>query len=269
MREKPRGWRSAFGASVAERFSAVLHRDDFLRVWSFWAGPIRRSALWKAAVIGAGLSAFQWIPFIELFRLSARPLVLNPSAASAYSEPGAQLLRMLILPQWFAWMPQLSGDPAVVSFYIGPFALLTAVFAFSWGGRTERYVGAGILACFVLSLGVYCPGYSQCPPLHIFRFPANWLLPAVSAIMYLSAVGISRFPQERWKWMTVGLLAVDLLAFAQYVRVPWFPTSFLQNPPPVLQQVQEPLRTGRLYHSPPVLQEQDVRSYTRREITRA
>jgi len=221
-----------------------------LVAWSFFSGTPKRKLLWRGGGLAVGLAAFQVIPFLELFFNSSRPIFLTPTAAVDFSEPWRQLARMLVIPQWFAWEPQLAGDQAVVSFYAGPFVILTAGWAV-WKGQTrERLLFLGTFFSFLLSLGAYLPGYVSLTPLHLFRFPANWLLLSLTGMSLLSAIGISHFKYRRWKWMSALLILVDLLAFGQYVRTPWFAPSFLEDPPPLAQALIPSSAASRLYHSP-------------------
>jgi len=225
-----------------------------LFAWSLCVGSSKWKLLWQGTGLALGLSAFQLIPFVELFLHSSRPAFLDPAAAITLSEPTRQLLRMLFIPQWFAWQPQLIGDQAVVSLYLGPFVLLAAGWALWKGERPTRLVGLGVAGCFLLSLGAYLPGYSRLPFLHFFRFPANWLLLSMTGMAWLSGIGISILTPARRRWMGTALILVDLLAFAQYVRVPWFNPTFLEVPPPLARTLLSSYPETRLYHSPVITQ---------------
>jgi len=224
-----------------------------LLAWSLCAGPTKRRVLWKSAWIAAGLAAYQVVPFLELLAHSSRPIFLDPAAAAAFSESGNQLLRMLFIPQWYAWRPQLAGDPAVVSFYLGPFVFLCAAWAVWKGSARERGVGLAVLLGFILSMGTTLPG-GRVLVMRLFRFPANWLLLSMTGMAFLSGWGVFHIKTGRWKWMTAGLVLADLLAFAQYVRVAWLPPSYLNDPPPIVQALKGLPRAGRIYHAPVVNQ---------------
>ena len=86
--------------------------------------------------------------------------------------------------------------------------------------------------------------------IHIFRFPANWLVLSVVGMAWLCAVGISRLAHERWRWIITALILTDLLAFAQYVRVPWLSPAYLESPPSLAQSLIPSATASRLYHSP-------------------
>ena len=222
--------------------------------WSVSAGPARRRLLWKSAALAAGLAAVQLIPFAELFIHSSRPIVLSPTVAADFSEPWGQLARMVAVPQWLTWMPQMTGDQAVVSFYVGPFVLLAALGALWKGRRRERLLSVAILVCALLSLGSHLPGYAQLIPLHVFRFPANWLVLSAMGLAVLSGLGVARLTGDRWKWLSAALILADLLVFAQHGRTPWFKAAYLSEPPPLAQALMPASATDRIYTSPAVVQ---------------
>jgi hypothetical protein len=222
--------------------------------WSFLSGTSKRRLLLRASGLAAGLAALQLIPFMELFLHSSRPVFLDLANAINFSEPGRQLLRMLFVPQWYAWRPQLTGDPAVVSFYVGPFVCLSAGWALWKGQRRERLVFLAAVACVFLSLGAHLPGYTRIIFLRFFRFPANWLLISVIGLAWLAGIGIFLLTPKRRRWMGTALILVDLLAFAQYVRVPWFSSAYLEEPPPMVRTMLVSFPAQRIYHSPLIMQ---------------
>src|SRR5258706_16068101 len=120
---------------------------------------------------------------------------LSSEAAAEYSIPRVQLLKELLLPQWYAFCPEVAGDPAIVSFYAGPVALGLATFAVSRGRRAERWLAAAAGAALLVTLGRFIPGYSKVGIFHLFRFPANWLVPAMAAVGWVFAVGLPRVGQ--------------------------------------------------------------------------
>jgi len=252
----------AFGIALAMQWLAGFPPFCFITVvaltlWTLSAGTARRDCLrllWTGGLLAIGLAAFQLIPFVEFFVHSARPILLNPAVATEFSEPVGQLLRMLVVPQWMAWSRDLTGDQAVVTFYVGPIVMLAALWAVYVGGRFERRLLLGTIACAVLSLGSHLPGYAQFVPLHVFRFPANWLLLCSIGLAVLSGWGVGRLAQARWKWAAAGLILADLLTFAQYGRTPWFTPSFLDEPPPLARSVISDSAAHRLYHSPALVE---------------
>ena len=253
---------AAFGTALALQWLAGFPPFCYVTVvalglWTLLAGTARRACLrllWTGGTLALGLAAFQLIPFVEIFIHSARPILLNPAVATEFSEPVGQLLRMLVVPQWMAWSRDLTGDQAVVSFYVGPVVMLAAVWASYKGGRFERQLLLGTIACAVLSLGSHLPGYAWFAPLHVFRFPANWLLLSSVGFAVLSGWGVARLADARWKWVVAGLILADLLTFAQHGRTPWFTPSFLDEPPPLAQSLIPGSEISRLYHSPAVVE---------------
>jgi len=228
-----------------------------LVAWALFSGSMRLtlfSRLWKGGAIAIGLAAFQAIPFLELIAHSARPVVLSSGMATQFSEPLGQLVRMIVVPQWAAWSRAVIGDQAVVAFYAGPVVIAAAAWAVFRGGRTERLVGLGAIVCAALSLGSEFPGYSLLVPLHVFRFPANWLLLTTTGLALLCGFGIARVSSSRWQWIAVFAIAVDLLVFAQHGRTPWFSQSFLDEPPPLARSLIPLSAMTRIYHSPALIQ---------------
>ncbi len=248
----------ALGAAMALQWLAGFPPFSYLTAiallgWALLAGPARSrllDCLWRAGLIAVGLAAFQLIPFIELFVQSARPALLSPEVATEFSEPAGQLLRMLLVPQWPAWSRALTGDQAIVTFYVGPVVLLAAIWAVVKGGRSERLVLGATFTCALLSLGAYLPGYAIVPPFRLFRFPANWLLVTAIGCAWLAGAGICRFTNPRRKWAVAALMLGDLLLFARHPRTPWFNPSFLDDPPPVAQSQAPQASTARIYHEP-------------------
>lgn len=196
-----------------------------------------------------GLAALQWLPFLELLTLSTRSLVLTPELATQFSIPPGELVQQLVVPQWFGWQAELSGDPAITGFYVGIAALALALFG-SWG-RRELWIGTGVLACALLSLGGALPGYGELTPLRIFRFPANWLLLATAGIALLCAAGVRCIQAPALRWLAVAAVVVDLVLFAQVSRVSWAPPEFLADPPPLADKVAGP---DRVYHDRPLME---------------
>jgi len=205
----------------------------------------------KAVSWAVGLAAFQVLPFLELLSQSTRPLTLSARAAAEYSVPWSQLLAQLFVPQWFGWSTEPKGDPAIVTFYVGVFALALACWGVGRGARRERLLAAAVAVFALLSLGDQLPGYAQLVLLRVFRFPANWLLLVAAGLALLCAAGIARLPEPRWRWLAVVGLALDLVLFAQVTRVAWAKDSFLSQPPPLARDVREGDGAApvRIYHT--------------------
>lgn len=225
-----------------------------LAVFGWACGQGRRglNCLLQACLWALGLAAVQWIAFLELLGLASRGLVLDPASARQYSLAPLQLLKEVFLPQWIYWSPSMIGDPAIVCFYAGPVAWGLAVWALWRGGKKERLLGAACAAALILSLGGHLPGFGALPFLRIFRFPANWLHPAATALALLAAAGAARLRGETWKWAAAALLTADLVAFAQAPRAAWALASFLSEPPAAALTLAEKNPLARVYHTAPL-----------------
>ncbi|MEK7381668.1 MAG: YfhO family protein, partial [Elusimicrobiota bacterium] len=198
-------------------------------------------------VVALGLSAVQFIPFLELLFHSSRRLVLDPSFAAQFSIPFAQLAREVFLPQWNRWNPGLQGDPAMVYFYIGPIALGLALHALARGAPRARRLGIASIIFIFLSLGKYIPGYRFLFFLHFFRSQNNWLLLASCALALLGAAGIASLRKYSWKWLAVGAVALDLMIFAQPSKSAWGTPEFLTDTPALIQKLSH-IPRARIYH---------------------
>jgi len=207
----------------------------------------------KAAAWAAGLAAIQLLPFFELFARSTRSLALPASLAAEYAIPWQQLLAQFFVPQWFGWSTTAIGDPAIVTFYVGVFAFGFAISGVLRGGGRERRIAAAVAVFGLLSLGDQLPGYGQVPLLRVFRFPANWLLPATTGLALLCAGGIARLSDSPRRWLAVGVVALDLVLFAQGTRVSWAEESFLSQPPPLARDVRAGSGPVRIYHTDPLM----------------
>ncbi|MFA6003012.1 MAG: YfhO family protein [Elusimicrobiota bacterium] len=211
-----------------------------------------RAGLRRLATAGLwalGLCAVQILPFLELLKGSTRSLLLPSEAAMQFSLPPGQLLKEVLLPQWSRWLPDLSGDPAIVSFYIGSAALLMAAWGCVRGGKREAAMALAAAAACLLSLGGHLPGYGALPWLHIFRFPANWLLAAALALSLLAASGVAALRTQRLRWGAAALIAADLLLFAQTPRTAWAKPGFLTDRPELAQGLDRRADGRRIFHT--------------------
>lgn len=207
----------------------------------------------KAGVIAFGLSAVQFIPFLELLLHSSRRLVLDPALASQFSIPFAQLTKEVFMPQWNWLSPGLAGDPAMMYFYIGPVAVGLVLYALARGRARERRLGAAAALFLLLSMGKYIPGYRYLFFLHFFRSPNNWLLLASCSLALLGAAGIAQLKRNSWKWYAVGAIALDLMIFAQPSKSAWGKPEFLTTAPAVVQGLSH-VPHPRIYHEEGLMQ---------------
>lgn len=223
---------AASGLAVA----AVSGRDAL--------GALARGALWAG-----GFAAAQSLPFLEMVLRSGRGMVLGSAQAAQYSLTAAELAKEIFRPQWDRFGAFLTGDPAIKSFYAGLVALMLGAWALRSGGRRERKLALATAAALLLSLGGNLPGFRFLTPLHVFRFPANWLLAASLGAALLAAAGVAALP-GRARWAAVACLAVDLIGFARGPRQAWALPGLLDAPPLARAAVEA---GGRIYHAPPVM----------------
>lgn len=220
-----------------------------LALWEQGPG-VRRLA--GSGCVAFGLAAPQLLPFVELLGQAARGVVLPGREAAAFSLTPGLLATQVLLPQWRLLPVELPGDPAEMSFYIGPVALVLAILAVVRGGARERWLAAGAGVCLVLSLGANLPGWAWLIPLHAFRFPAHWLLLATAASTLLAAEGLSRLGVGRWRWALIVLVLLDCAWFCRDLPVGWARPELLQVPPPLAGR----LATGDGGSPPRILHEE-------------
>jgi len=204
----------------------------------------------KGAGLGAGLAAVQWVPFLEYLSHSTRPVLLESGVAAKYSVPPLQFLKELLLPQWYFFQPQVEGDLAMVTFYVGIIAVGLSGWALWKGAKREHFWGWIILAAVVLSFGQFLPGFRQFSLMHVFRFPSNWLLWASLGVAFLSAAGIARVPSKRFKMGLVILLGLDVMGFCAQTRSVWMAPSFLTEPPQMAKTWRQFKNGERIFHNP-------------------
>ncbi len=147
----------------------------------------------------------------------------------------------------------LPGDPAMMNFYAGPFAIGLALWALWCGNGRLRLLGLSAVVTGLLAMGGYLPGYQFLRIFHVFRFPASWLLVTSAAVAVLAGWGITLLPGKIWKMAACTLVMLDLGIFHQAIQVAWFPPSFLDQPPAELKTFLGQPDPGRLFVSDNVL----------------
>lgn len=203
----------------------------------------------KGGIIAMMLCAVQWIPFLELMRHSVRPIFLSAAESLEYSLPPMQLLKEILVPQWSRLSPDVPGDPALMSFYVGTMTLLMSFWGVVRGARREAKWMLGTAAAFALSLGSHLPFYGRLGLFAFFRYPAHWLLLATTGLTLLCAAGIARLPNRLWKCVVLTTIAFDLVIFCQQDRVAWAKPGLLEDLPPLVKIVQDPSPLSRVYHT--------------------
>ena len=134
----------------------------------------------------------------------------------------------------------------MVTFYVGCVVMGLALWGFWRGSKRETRLALIAAGAFFLSLGAYCPGYARLSFLHVFRFPANWLWPATTAVALLCGAGLASIRQPAVQKLCLGLVACDLLFFNQSPRVAWFDLSFLSHPPSLADLIYRPNSFSRV-----------------------
>ncbi len=179
-------------AVAAGTLRALDGSDGGPRAWRSWA-----LAFAGAAVVGALLSAPQWIPFLENLGLSYR-------GHQGYGEQGAlagswdprSALEWIVpfaygAPNLGFWgQSYYGGDlPLFFSFYPGAAALVLLLAS----GRPERGSAIGrlrMLSWALVGLGVF-----------VALGSAN---PAIRLALELPGSGLLRFPVKAWLWVALG-----------------------------------------------------------------
>ncbi|MGQ9585539.1 MAG: YfhO family protein [Anaerolineae bacterium] len=161
-------------------------------------GPAARSALATlgAAILGAALSAAQWLPTLELTRFSVRAAGLDPAFAGQGS-----------LPPWAIgtfWAPHLL-DMLGSAGYVGILPLFLAALALPQWRRDGRVGFAALLAglALILALGRYSPLFpltSHLPGFSFFRNAVRFTYLTRFGLILLAGLGWDRLCAEGgWK----------------------------------------------------------------------
>ncbi len=205
--------------------------------------------------LAAGLAAVQILPFSDLLSRSSRPVLLSSEAAAQFSLHPRELIRPLLVPSLFLTRlrPVTGSDPAVIGFYLGPVLLALAAAATALGGRRERVFAGAALGCFILTLGSRLPFYRFIPGIHIFRFPAHWLFPAVVLTAFLAAGAVDRFRSSWGRAITVVVVALDLLIYAWPAHVAWAEPGVLDEKPQQFSLLGPNVPAGRVFFEPALI----------------
>jgi hypothetical protein len=158
-----------------------------------------------AAILGAGLSAIQWLPTLAILGEGSR-LGLTKASLAAWSLHPLSLLD-LIAPQLLSDAPLSAKgrtqvfdgrEPFLASLYLGAPALVFVVLALERRRRFSLVAAAAFLACLVIALGRHTPAWSlltMLPPFSLFRYPVKYMIPAALCWVVLAALGFARWAQ--------------------------------------------------------------------------
>lgn len=253
-REKP----LALGAVLALQWLAgfppfFLLTTVLLLVYSFAQDQPRRSLVCLAGglVLMAGLSAAQWVPFVEMLRASNRPVLLPAQEAIVFSLHPMDLVRQLTLPSFLlnSLEPVSTCDPAMVRFYFGPVSLALVLWGAVRGGRRERMLCAAAIAAFTLALGQYNGFYARIPFMSVFRFPSHWLMLTTFAFAFVGARGLREIRNGNLRWVVFGLAALDILLAAMPYRSLWGSLEFFTRTPNSIRALGDVPAGSRVFHS--------------------
>ena len=153
--------------------------------------------------------------FEYLSGFAATPFHLVSLAAPGLFH-GSPLWRPLV------WDP-FHTSPEEYLAYLGLAPLLLAALTVVREGRREpavRCLAFLGLACLILSLGPYVPGFRaliQLPGFSFFRAPARWGLPMTLALAVLAGIGLDRW--RTWERTARAWLALSLAALVWIVVV--------------------------------------------------
>ncbi|MCB4756512.1 MAG: YfhO family protein [Elusimicrobia bacterium] len=205
----------------------------------------------KGAFLMLGLTAVQWLPFLEMLGQSGRPLLLPSREALEYSLHPLELLRPLFLPSFvLAFLaPVTESDPAIIGFYVGPFLLGLFLWGAWRGGKREKVLAAMTLLAFVLALGRYNMFYRHLPFVTFFRYPAHWLLLSTIGLAFVGASGLKAVGKKRWRYGLLGLLALDLLVATFPRNTAWADLVFFSQAPLRLPGLDRIPEQSRVYHT--------------------
>ena len=213
---------------------------------ALWQGKPGLGNLVKGYALMLGLIAFQFIPFLELVGQMTRGVFVNPETAVLYSIPPLQLLKEVLVPFWPFVNPSIIGDPAIVFFYTGITALLLSGYALIKGNSPAKLAGLLTAAALLLSLGGYLPLYKNAVLLHVFRYPANWLLIAAAGMALLGAYGLKLVEQEKFKWLILLCAVIELAAVSFHSKSGWAKQELYSEKPGLASLVKE---NSRIYHT--------------------
>lgn len=133
------------------------------------------ACLGQAFLFFLGLVAVQWIPFLELFMNSMRPVIFDPKAMLEYSIHPLELVRGFFVPSFLhVFFPlKETSDPAVVGFFLGPTQMGLFIVGLFGLQRKLKYLALATFVGAFMALGKFNGVYPHLPLIGLFRFPAQ------------------------------------------------------------------------------------------------
>lgn len=203
-----------------------------------------RKAVWILAgggVISLFISMVQFLPSLELGRLSLKGHGFSLAESTLWSFHPARLIEFFFSSPWGRFWPEatyragnLTGwenhYPWALSHYMGLVMLLGAVVAlFKTSWKKSAILAALLLVVVAYSAGKYFPLYpalfKTVPLLHIFRYPEKYMVLAVVLLCACGAHGTDTaaawlkkgISKKHEKLLVVSAVALPLLALAVIV----------------------------------------------------
>jgi len=202
----------------------------------------------RFAVVGAlmvAVVAVQLLPATDLLRHSRRGVAGFPYGETTYWSLHPLLLLQVILPDFFfapfestglwSWLLNFRNAAYFPSVSVGFVPCFFALVGWAYGRSPRRkFLAIASVTLVVLALGKFTPVfkilYLIFPPLHVLRFPAKLLAPAVFLVATLAGYGIDvlvepcRFKEGQGKRVLIPLGVVGALAL-----LVWASTWILPN----------------------------------------
>ncbi|WP_337173881.1 hypothetical protein [Paludisphaera sp.] len=196
---------------------SIIERRPMARVGLTLLGaavvlPLAAAQVWPTARMAAMAEGHRDYEYLSGFAATPFHLVGLVAPRLFHDSP---LWRPLI------WDP-FHTSPEELLAYVGIVPLILALMTLAREARRDaaaRALGVLAIACLLLSLGPYLPGFRwliQLPGFSFFRAPARWTLPMSLALAMLAGLGL-----DRWRsWERPGRGAVRLgLAAVAWVAV--------------------------------------------------
>jgi len=227
----------AFYSSIALAILTIFSQSPSGgRLCNWVRKPILLALLFLFSLL---ISGIQLLPAVNLILQSPRISELGYDWATTYSLTVKELASMIFIPFWNRFTSLTSGDPHILSFYVGlPILLLSAASIplfkrkiteqkeFSFGrhkvGLFQIWIPITLISAigFILALGRNIPFYRVLYdfiwPLRLIRFPAQSLYLSCFGLSLLSGIGLDRlFPKGRSVWWILIICIADLWIFSQ------------------------------------------------------